>query len=100
MSYHHAGASGERMYSCYSFFTSALGGNEWSASRPGRAYPQEWAPGTHCTGGWVGLVAELRVFDNRALKSVLRAKTKLQGNGDNFILVTRISRHRTVSLTE
>jgi hypothetical protein len=25
----------------------------WSASRPGRLYPQE-RPGAHCTGGWVG----------------------------------------------
>jgi hypothetical protein len=30
-------AQGERMYSFYSFTTSALGGSEWSASRPGRA---------------------------------------------------------------
>jgi hypothetical protein len=42
---------GERMYSSYSFTTSALDGGEWSASRPGRALPpvptvQEagWAP--------------------------------------------------------
>jgi hypothetical protein len=28
---------GERRYSSYSFFTSALDGGEWSASRPGRA---------------------------------------------------------------
>jgi hypothetical protein len=35
---HTCGGSGaERMYSSYSFFTSALGGGEWSASRPGRA---------------------------------------------------------------
>jgi hypothetical protein len=35
----HAGAKGERTYSSYSFLTSALGGGEWSASRPGRALP-------------------------------------------------------------
>jgi hypothetical protein len=46
----HGGALGERRYSSYSFLTSALEGGEWSASRPGRAL----APGTHCTGGWVG----------------------------------------------
>jgi hypothetical protein len=34
---HHAGAWGERMYSSYSFTTSALDGGEWSASHPGRA---------------------------------------------------------------
>jgi hypothetical protein len=30
---------GDRRYSSYSFFTSALEGGEWSASRPGRALP-------------------------------------------------------------
>jgi hypothetical protein len=47
----HGGAWGERMYSSYSFLTSALDGGEWSASRPGRALPTvpivqeaEWAP--------------------------------------------------------
>jgi hypothetical protein len=32
-------AQGERMYSSYSFTTSALDGGEWSASRLGRALP-------------------------------------------------------------
>jgi hypothetical protein len=31
------------------FFTSALAGGEWSASRPGR-----FTPGIHCIGGWMG----------------------------------------------
>jgi hypothetical protein len=31
---------GERLYSSYSFLTSALDGGEWSASRPGRALPR------------------------------------------------------------
>jgi hypothetical protein len=36
---------GERMYSSYSFSTSALDGGEWSASRPGRALvPGKWPP--------------------------------------------------------
>jgi hypothetical protein len=30
---------GERMYSSYSFTTTALDGDEWSASRPGHALP-------------------------------------------------------------
>ena len=42
----------------YSFMTSALDGSGWSASRHGRLYPRE-RPGTHCTGGWVGLRAGL-----------------------------------------
>jgi hypothetical protein len=51
---------GERRYSSYSFWTSALDGGEWSASRPGRAFtPGESTPGTHSTGGWVGLRAGL-----------------------------------------
>jgi hypothetical protein len=36
------------------FVTSALVGDGWSASRPGRFIPGEGAPGTHCIGGWVG----------------------------------------------
>jgi hypothetical protein len=32
------------MYSFYSFSTSALGGDEWSASRPGRALVPEKGP--------------------------------------------------------
>jgi hypothetical protein len=35
----HWGALGERRYSSYSFFSSALEGGEWSAPRPGRALP-------------------------------------------------------------
>jgi hypothetical protein len=34
----------ERMYSSYSFTTSALDGGEWSASRPGRALPPGKGP--------------------------------------------------------
>jgi hypothetical protein len=34
--------------------TSALGGREWSAPRPGRYAPGERAPGTHWMGGLVG----------------------------------------------
>jgi hypothetical protein len=46
---------GDSMYSSYSFLTSALDGEEWSASRPGRAFsPGERTPSTPCTGDWVG----------------------------------------------
>jgi hypothetical protein len=34
----------EKMYSSYSFTTSALDGGEWSASRPGRTLPLERGP--------------------------------------------------------
>jgi hypothetical protein len=45
---------GEEEYSSYSFLTSALGGGEWSASRPGRALPQGkylWYPLYRRLGG-------------------------------------------------
>jgi hypothetical protein len=47
------------MYSSYSFWTSALDGGKRSASLPCRALPAGKDPGTHCTGGWVGLRAGL-----------------------------------------
>jgi hypothetical protein len=41
------------------YLTSVLDGGEWSASRPYRSTPEESAPGTPWTGGWVGLRADL-----------------------------------------
>jgi hypothetical protein len=35
--YRYTGSKGEVRYSSYSFLTAALDGDEWSASRPGRA---------------------------------------------------------------
>jgi hypothetical protein len=35
---------GERLFSSYSFLTSALNGGEWSASRPGSALPPGKGP--------------------------------------------------------
>jgi hypothetical protein len=56
----HEGAWRERSYSSYSFSTSALDGVEWSGVTPRpRFSPGERTPGTHCTGGWVGLRAGL-----------------------------------------
>jgi hypothetical protein len=40
----HGGAWGERRYSSYSFWTLALDGGEWSASRHGRALPPGKGP--------------------------------------------------------
>jgi hypothetical protein len=53
---------GERMYRPHVFLTSALVGDKWSASRPGRFTPEERDPGTHCIEGWVDLRTGL---DNR-----------------------------------
>jgi len=40
--------------SVHTFLTSALDGDEWLASRPGR-----FTPGTHWIGGWLGRKAGL-----------------------------------------
>jgi hypothetical protein len=64
----HGGAWGERRYSSYSFFTSALDGGEWSASRPGRALPPgERTSGAHWTGGWVGPSADVDTKNRRKI---------------------------------
>jgi hypothetical protein len=47
------------------FFTSALDGGEWSASRPCRFTPGARAPGTHWIGGWVGPRAGLDTAGQR-----------------------------------
>jgi hypothetical protein len=39
------------------FLTSTLDKGELSASRPCRFSPEEIAPDTHCTVGWVGPVS-------------------------------------------
>jgi hypothetical protein len=43
----------------HAFLISALDGDEWSASLPGRFTPRERAPGTNWIGGWVGSRAVL-----------------------------------------
>jgi hypothetical protein len=52
--YRHAGANGERRYSCYSFLTLVVVGVSGQHHAPAALYPRERTPGTHCTGGWVG----------------------------------------------
>jgi hypothetical protein len=47
------------------FLTSALVGDEWSASRPRHINPGETAPGTHWIGGWVGPRAGLDDVEKR-----------------------------------
>jgi hypothetical protein len=55
----HGGAWGERRYSSYSFLTSALDGVSGQRHAPAALYPRIKDPGTHWTGGWVGLRAGL-----------------------------------------
>jgi hypothetical protein len=47
------------------FLTSALAGDEWSASRPGHFIPGEIAPGTQWIGGWVDPRASLADLEKR-----------------------------------
>jgi hypothetical protein len=49
------------------FLTSALDGDEWSASRPGRFTLGERAPGTSWTGGWVSLRAGPDLVEKRKM---------------------------------
>jgi hypothetical protein len=52
------------------FLTSALAGDDWSASRPGRFTPRDRAPGTHWIGGWVGSKAGLDDVEKRKFLTV------------------------------
>jgi hypothetical protein len=45
---------GEVDVEIHAFLTSALVGDEWSASRPSRFTPWDRVTGTHYIGGWVG----------------------------------------------
>jgi len=47
--------------------TSALGGDEWSASYPDHSAPKERAPGTHWIGFWVGPRAVLDMVVKRKI---------------------------------
>jgi hypothetical protein len=51
----HCGAWGCRRYSSYSFLTSELDGVSGQRQAPVALCPREMIPGTHCTGGLVGL---------------------------------------------
>jgi hypothetical protein len=55
---------GEDVY-IHIFLTSALVGDEWSASRPDRFTPGERAPGTQWIGGWMGPRADMDDVENR-----------------------------------
>jgi hypothetical protein len=56
------------------FLTSALVGNEWSASRPDRFIPGERAPVAHWIGIWVGPRAGLDYMEKRKFLTLLRLK--------------------------
>jgi hypothetical protein len=60
------------MYSSTHSLTSALEGDEWSASRTGRFTLMERIPGTHWVGGWVGPIAVLDAVVKRKIPSPRR----------------------------
>jgi hypothetical protein len=55
----------------HAVLTSALDGDEWSNSRPDRFTRGGKAPGTHWTGGWVGLhiTTLYNMFANKHFKT-------------------------------
>jgi hypothetical protein len=55
----HGDAWRKRRYSSYSFLTSALYGGSGQCHAPAALCPWKRTPGTHWTGGWVGLRAGL-----------------------------------------
>jgi hypothetical protein len=68
----HEGVLGEWKYVSTYSLTSALDGDEWSASRPGRFTSRERTPGTHWIGGWVGPRAVLDTAVKRKIPSPRR----------------------------
>jgi hypothetical protein len=64
-------AHGERIYSFYSFTTSALHGGEWSASHPGRALPPGKGPPvpTIQEDGWAPEPVWTQMLEEKSLAS-------------------------------
>jgi hypothetical protein len=60
-------AYGDMDISLHIFLISALAGDEWSASRPGRFTHREWAAGTHWIVGWVGPRADVDDVERRKI---------------------------------
>jgi hypothetical protein len=82
--------------------TLALGGGEWSASRPSRFTPKERAPGTHWIGGWVGHSAGGDEKNSQPLPGLeppiiqpvaQRYTTELERNSPYFLNIVQISIH-------
>jgi hypothetical protein len=84
----HEGVLGEWKYSSTHSLTSALDGVEWSASRPARFTPREWAYGTHWLGGWMGPRAVLDAVSKWKISSHRR-----ESNPDHSIFQHIASRY-------
>jgi hypothetical protein len=61
------------------FFTSALAGGDWSASRPGRFTAGERGPGTHWIGGWMDPRASLDDVEKRQFLTLLELELRPLG---------------------
>jgi hypothetical protein len=83
----HGGAWKERKYSSYSFSTSALDGVSGQLHAPAALFPGKRTPGTHCTGGWVGLRACL---DTEARAKIL---CPCRGSNPDRRIVQSVVRH-------
>jgi hypothetical protein len=60
--------------------SSAIDGDEWSVSRPGRFTPRERAPGTHWIGGRVGPRVGLDAVVKRKISSPYRNSNPRSSN--------------------
>jgi hypothetical protein len=86
----HRGIWGGRRYSSYSFLTSALDGVSGQHHAPVLFYPRERTPGTHWTGGWVGLGVSLDAGARRKISAPV---------GDRTPIIQPVVRHYTAWVT-
>jgi hypothetical protein len=73
------------------FVTSALVGDEWSASRPGRFSLGERAPRTHRKGGWVGPTTGLDDVEKRKFLTLPELELRPLGLPARSQLLYRLS---------
>jgi hypothetical protein len=86
---------GEWRYSSTHSLTSALDGDEWSASRPGRFTTREGAHGIHWIGAWGGLRAGLETLPPRIVGRYLKISHNYSWN----ILLNSSFTHLPVNTT-
>jgi hypothetical protein len=81
--------------------TSALGGGEWSDSRPGRFTPRERPPGTHWIGSWVNPRAGVDDVEKRKFLTLPGLEIRPLGRPERGQSLYRLrysgSEHRVVS---
>jgi hypothetical protein len=82
---------GEEDIWVYIFLTSALFGDEWSASRPYRFNPGEIAPGTRWIGSWVCPTASLNNMEGREFLTLPGLELRPLGSPARSQSVCRLS---------